>query len=100
MSYTFNFTEAQNVIEGINKVTNDIDTALNTMESTVEKSLAEWTGNARTEYTAAKASWDQSALDMATHLNAARIALTRIHANYGETELRNQQSFADLGGGR
>ncbi|SDT10192.1 WXG100 family type VII secretion target [Actinoplanes derwentensis] len=100
MTYTFNFAEAQSVIDNIGTTTTAIDTTLSNMETNVETRLAEWTGSARDEYTLAKKAWDKAALDMATHLNTARTALQNIASNYAATEIRNQQNFSDINGSR
>lgn len=98
-TYTFNFGNAESVIAQLDNLTKQIDTDLDALEKDVEGRLAEWTGAARSEYTAAKLKWDQAARDMATHLGAARVALDNISMNYITTEQQNMRNFGQLNGG-
>ncbi|GID28811.1 WXG100 family type VII secretion target [Paractinoplanes brasiliensis] len=98
-NYTFNFQQADAVLYDMNAINQRIKSALGQMESTVEASLAEWTGAAQQQYYVSKAAWNQSADQMTVYLDQARVTLLQISDNYGTTEQRHAQIWNDVRGG-
>jgi WXG100 family type VII secretion target len=90
-NYSFNFQVADYTLDGMNAVNTQIRQGLDSLQATVESSLAEWTGAAREQYTVAKANWNAAAQQMTVHLETARATLLNISDNYGTTEQRARQ---------
>ncbi|AGZ38794.1 WXG100 family type VII secretion target [Actinoplanes friuliensis] len=98
-SYRFDFTQADATLTDMNQINTRIKTALSDMESSVERTLQEWTGAAQTQYYASKAAWNQAANEMTIYLEQARNTLLQISDNYGTTEQRHAQIWNDVRGG-
>lgn len=98
-NYTFDFNQADAVLYDMNAINTRIKTALEQMEKTVETSLVDWTGAARSQYAVSKAVWNQSANEMTVYLEQARLTLLQISDNYGTTEQRHAQIWNDVRGG-
>lgn len=86
MSYRFNFEVAQDTITLMNNVNGNINTALAELERFCATQLAEWTGDAQTEYEAAKTEWNNAAKAMGSALTQGQTALVRISGGYGNAE--------------
>jgi early secretory antigenic target protein ESAT-6 len=67
---------------------------LTDLEKDLESSLAQWEGNARTEYHRAKAQWDQAAAHMASVLNNLGAVIGDAHSNYTGAERANSGIWA------
>ncbi|MEV4703728.1 WXG100 family type VII secretion target [Actinoplanes sp. NPDC049316] len=98
-NYRFDFSTADATLFDMNKINNDIKTALGDMERYVEKSLQDWTGDARAQYAVSKAAWNQAANEMTVYLEQARVTLLQISDNYGTTEQRHAAIWNDVRGG-
>lgn len=98
-NYTFDFGQADAVLFDINKINNQIKSALAEMEQRVETGLADWTGDAQTQYHVSKAAWRNSANEMSAYLEQARVTLLQISDNYGTTEQRHAQIWNNVRGG-
>ncbi|MFV2009107.1 MULTISPECIES: WXG100 family type VII secretion target [unclassified Micromonospora] len=98
-NYRFDFNQADATLYDMNQINGRIASALAEMERNVERSLEEWTGDARTSYYAAKLQWNQAAQDMSTYLEQARRTLLTISENYGTTEQRHTKIWNDVRGG-
>ncbi|GIL27951.1 WXG100 family type VII secretion target [Actinocatenispora comari] len=97
--YRFDFTQADATIYDMQTINKRIGEALQGMESSVEKSLADWTGAAQATYWDAKAQWNKSAGDMNAYFEQARLVLMDISDNYGTTEQRHTKLWNDVRGG-
>jgi early secretory antigenic target protein ESAT-6 len=62
---------------------------LTTLESQLQSSLAQWTGEAQTAYYAAKKKWDAAAADMATVVSQLGQVVGVANENYGAAERTN-----------
>jgi WXG100 family type VII secretion target len=97
--YRFDFNQADATLYDMNQINQRIKTALSEMEQSVERSMADWTGAARDQYTVSKAVWDQAANEMTVYLDQARGTLLQISDNYGTTEQRQAAIWNDVRGG-
>ncbi|WKU05733.1 WXG100 family type VII secretion target [Micromonospora sp. HUAS LYJ1] len=98
-NYRFDFNQADATLHDMNQINGRISNALDEMERQVERSLQDWTGDARSAYYAAKAEWRGAAGQMTVHLEQARQTLLRISDNYGTTEQRHAKIWNDVRGG-
>ncbi|GAA2713730.1 MULTISPECIES: WXG100 family type VII secretion target [Actinoplanes] len=97
--FRFDFNQADATLYDMNQINTRIKSALTDMEQSVERSMADWTGAAREQYTVSKQVWDQSANEMSTYLDQARSTLLQISDNYGTTEQRQASIWNDVRGG-
>jgi WXG100 family type VII secretion target len=97
--YYFDFNQADATLYDMNQVNQSLQTALEDMEASVEKSMAEWTGGAREQYAVSKAAWHHSANEMAVFLDQARLTLLQISDNYGTMEQRQAAIWNGIRGG-
>lgn len=67
---------------------------LTDLEDSLKGSLAEWDGEARTAYAAAKAKWDAAADHMTRVINSMNTAMTKIQGQYDDNERQIQSSWA------
>ncbi|WBB71948.1 WXG100 family type VII secretion target [Micromonospora sp. WMMD1128] len=98
-NYRFDFNQADATLYDMNQINGRISSALDEMERNVERSLQEWTGDARSAYYVAKAEWRNAAGAMTVHLERARQTLLTISDNYGTTEQRHSKIWNDVRGG-
>lgn len=89
--YSFNFNHADLTLDEMHAVNGRVKSALAEMESAVEKTLTDWTGDAEKAYWEAKAEWNRKANQMPVFLEAGRQTLLQISDNYGTTEQRSRQ---------
>ncbi len=94
-SYTFNFNVADQTLDHMDSVNKAIRAALEELHNNCQKSLAEWEGDARTQYYEAKARWDGAAEQMTLALQAGRVSLFNISEGYGSAEQRGTQIWAN-----
>jgi WXG100 family type VII secretion target len=94
-TYTFNFNLADQTLDHMSTINQNIRTALDDLERTCLASMAEWTGAAREQYTEAKRQWDFNAQKMNEALQAGRQSLFQISDGYGSAEQRAQQIWAN-----
>ncbi|GIJ50333.1 hypothetical protein Val02_72190 [Virgisporangium aliadipatigenens] len=97
--FTFDFNQADATLYDMNKINGDIKSTLHRMEIAVEKSLEQWTGEAREQYKISKKVWNAKATEMTAHLEAARVALLQISDNYGSNEQLAAKIWNDIRGG-
>lgn len=94
-NFTFNFGQADAVMEDVARVNRQIAAALDELERSVESSLQGWESEeVKTVYQATKARWDQAALQMNAFLDRAQQALGSVRENYGITETRNAAKWS------
>ena len=97
--YRFDFDQADATLYDMDHVNRRLQKALEDMELSVEKSMADWTGAARDQYSTSKAIWHQSANEMAVFLDQARLTLLQISDNYGSMEQRQAEIWNNVRGG-
>jgi WXG100 family type VII secretion target len=97
-NYRFNFQTAEYTLDGMHGINSQIKERLLQLEQMAERSLQDWTGDARKEYYAAKQRWNAAADEMTTHLESARVTLLNISDNYGTTEARARQIWENSRG--
>lgn len=97
--YRFDFNQADATLYDMNQTNNKISSGLSELETNVEKSLQEWTGEAQGAYYSAKSKWNHSAQEMTVALQQARQTLLQISDNYGTTEQRHTKLWNDVRGG-
>lgn len=66
-----------------------LQSTLSTLESQLQSSLSQWTGQAQEAYYAAKAKWDAAAADMATVVSQLGQVVGVANANYQQAESAN-----------
>jgi WXG100 family type VII secretion target len=67
---------------------------VNTLDSQMRGSLAEWNGQAQQAYYSAKATWDAAMADMATVVNQLSGVIGVAHHNYTAAESANTSLWA------
>ncbi|MEU1755721.1 WXG100 family type VII secretion target [Micromonospora matsumotoense] len=98
-NFRFDFNQADATLYDMNQVNGQISGALDEMERNVERSIEDWTGEARATYHVAKVEWRNAALAMSAHLEQARKTLLLISDNYGTTEQRHAKIWNEVRGG-
>ena len=98
-NYRFDFNQADTTLYDMNAINTQIKNALSDMESSVERSLNDWTGDAKEQYYVSKAKWNAAAQEMTMHFDQARQTLLTISDNYGSTEQRHAKLWTDVRGG-
>ncbi|MGX4655170.1 WXG100 family type VII secretion target [Micromonospora sp. SCSIO 07396] len=98
-NYRFDFNQADATLYDMNRVNGRISGALDEMERNVERSIEEWSGDARSAYHVAKAEWRSAADEMTVQLEQARRTLLAISDNYGTTEQRHTKIWNQVRGG-
>jgi len=89
-NFTFNFAQADAVLDDVARINQRINQALDELESNVERNLDGWeSGQVKTVYQDVKARWNQSAAQMNSFLNSARQTLMSVSDSYGATEQSN-----------
>jgi len=68
---------------------NQLSETVNTLDSHLRGSLAEWNGSAQQAYYAAKATWDAAMADMASVVNQLSAVIGVAHHNYTNAESAN-----------
>jgi len=63
---------------------------LHDLESTLEKHLGQWEGDAQGAYWDAKRQWDAAANHIGRVLNELGVVIGEAHSNYSNAERRNQ----------
>jgi 6 kDa early secretory antigenic target len=66
-----------------------LQSTLTALESKLQSSLSQWTGEAQTAYYAAKQKWDAAAADMATVVSQLGQVVGIANENYGNVERAN-----------
>jgi 6 kDa early secretory antigenic target len=66
-----------------------LQNTLTTLESQLQSSLSQWTGEAQTAYYAAKKKWDTAAADMAAVVSALGQVVGVANENYANAERTN-----------
>ncbi|BCJ52705.1 hypothetical protein Asp14428_41800 [Actinoplanes sp. NBRC 14428] len=98
-NYRFDFNQADATLYDMNQINGRIKSALTEMEANVERTLAEWSGAAKSQYAVSKQAWNAAAQEMAVYLDQARVTLEQISDNYGTTEQRHAKIWNDVRGG-
>ncbi|MVA74813.1 WXG100 family type VII secretion target [Auraticoccus sp. F435] len=83
--------------EGISDLTNahkQLSDHLDTLESQLSGSLAQWDGAARQAYTQAKAEWDAAAAHMASVIQKMQTTMGQISENYDANEKQIEGQWA------
>jgi len=89
-NFTFNFAQADAVLDDVARINQRINQALDELENNVERNLDAWESEeVKTIYQDTKRRWDQSAKQMNAFLERARLTLTSVSDNYGATERSN-----------
>jgi WXG100 family type VII secretion target len=92
--YQFDFTLADVTLDNMGQINTGIKTMLTNLESNVERSLADWTGGAQTEYWGAKKEWDAAAAKMPECLQRARTAFEEISQGYDGAERQGAEMWS------
>jgi WXG100 family type VII secretion target len=89
-NFTFNFAQADAVLDDVARINQRINQALDELESNVERSLDAWESEeVKTLYQDTKRRWNQSAMQMNAFLETAQRTLLGVADNYGSTERAN-----------
>ncbi|BCY13394.1 WXG100 family type VII secretion target [Actinoplanes sp. L3-i22] len=99
-SYKFNFTVADNTLDHMDTVNNNLKQALEELERNSRAHLQEWTGDAQTAYAHAEAEWRAGLQTMSQALQSGRVSLYNISEGYGGAEQRASQIWANTYTGR
>lgn len=91
--YAIDIPKCRASVVELNRLSKEIDRDLTTLEQDTEKKLAEWEGSAQLAYRTCKASWDQSAREMAKQLITVRSALEEIITNIEIAERNGEEAF-------
>ncbi|GLY23758.1 WXG100 family type VII secretion target [Micromonospora sp. NBRC 101691] len=97
--YRFDFNQADATLYDMNRINGQISGSLDDMERNVERSIEQWSGDARSAYHVAKVEWRAAAQQMTVYLEQARQTLLAISDNYGTTEQRHTKIWNDVRGG-
>lgn len=73
---------------------NSTESTLTSLEGELEQSLAQWDGDARAAYSAAKAKWDAAADHMAQVIQKMTSTLSTIDENYAANERAISSSWS------
>lgn len=95
--YQFDFTLADVILDNMGQINTGIKTMLTDLESNVERSLSEWTGDAQTQYWDAKRQWNQAADKMPECLQRARQAFGEIAQGYNGAERQGAEMWSSGG---
>jgi WXG100 family type VII secretion target len=85
-TYTVNMSNLQQIAEEMGTIANQIQNALDEVESTISQSLAEWTSAARDAYNQAQAQWNADCAQMAVQATNAMNSLNDINNTYQSAE--------------
>jgi WXG100 family type VII secretion target len=89
-----NASAMQEGISDLNQAHKSLTDLLETLESQLQGSLAQWDGDARSAYTTAKATWDKAAHHMQDVIQKSGTVLSQISENYDSNERRIQSSWS------
>lgn len=87
--YGVNFGAAMTASQDLNTVNSKVRSTLDSLIAQVDKSTADWTGEAKQQYSEAKVLWNQQAAEMNKALGSAQQALNQIIELYQQTEKTN-----------
>ena len=80
-------------MEDVNTVAHSIKNLLDELETHCQSTLSQWTGDAQSEYNAAKTNWDNAAANIPAAVNAAAAALNDIADSYNAAENSATSTF-------
>ncbi|HVQ90418.1 MAG TPA: WXG100 family type VII secretion target [Mycobacteriales bacterium] len=87
------FGSLQDGASGLAASLTAIRSSLDDLKARVESNLANWDGDARATYFAAKARWEADAVALADILNRMAVHVGESHDGYSVTESRNASMF-------
>ncbi|GAA4860943.1 WXG100 family type VII secretion target [Saccharopolyspora cebuensis] len=87
--YGVNFSAAMTASADLNSVNSKVRATIDSLIADVDKSTADWTGDAKMQYSDAKVLWNQQAAEMNRALGTAQQALNQIIELYQQTEKTN-----------
>lgn len=87
--FSVNMPQVTSVIEQMRTANQKIQTTTDELEAQARNNLDLWTGAARENYTACKATWDAAVKDMNLVLDRSSKALQTINDNHANTETAN-----------
>ncbi|MEC3975222.1 WXG100 family type VII secretion target [Amycolatopsis sp. H20-H5] len=85
-NYQFSFQLADMTRDHMATITMRMRTMLEELDGNVNKSLADWTSDARAAYQVSKQKWDDAAQKMPQSLQRAEVALNEISNGYLQVE--------------
>ena len=86
MTFSIHFNGVDDVVSELAKISQDLLTELQTLETKVSGQLSTWSGAAQDEYRTRKAEWDKAALQMQEVLTVGATTLGNVNMNYLDTE--------------
>lgn len=86
--------QMQQGIADLTKAHRAVTEYLQSLESELNSSLAQWDGSAREAYSQAKAQWDQAANRMSEVIAKMSSVMTNISDNYGANEANIASSWS------
>ncbi|WP_433870168.1 WXG100 family type VII secretion target [Saccharopolyspora sp. CA-218241] len=87
--YGVNFSAAMAASADLNAISGTVRSRLDSLIADVDKSTADWTGDAKAHYSEAKLLWSQQTDQMRTALQQAQQILNQIIDRYQQTERSN-----------
>ena len=79
---------------GFQQALRALESVLDSLEKDLERTLAEWTGDAQLAYAEAHACWDQAARDMHAELARLHRAIRRAHRNFRSSSNTNVRMWS------
>ena len=73
-----------------------IKSVLDTLDADIHQDLMVWGGQAKTAYVSAKRQWDESLVEMVTHLQRAANGVDDANAEYLRTDRDNADLFQGI----